>query len=593
MDKFERKLLVLPPGLVAAKSFRQPPGGDPRDIGHGGPADAAAPPSRSRATRLRYRFCHEWLPLAKPILVTLTLVEAESKGMCPAAYRPWFNGGMERALLMTLPGILRGAIPKVGAAIALACLPISAGATTADQPSERARLIVLTDIGNEPDDSESMVRLLVHANDIEIEGLVATTSRHLPRDPNPRLIAERIDAYGKVLTNLRRHDPRYPDAEYLGARLRSGSPVYGMTGVGKGRDTEASRLIISAVDRKDPRPVWIAVWGGAADLAQALWTVRATRSPREVDRFVANLRVYSISDQDDAGPWARAYFPKLFWVTSVHGFTRYNLSTWIGISAPLSGTDMSHVSKDWLSMNIRSKGPLGALYPLPPYIMEGDTPSFLNLIPTGISATERPDWGGWGGRYEKLTNELGLWASTADFVAGTDGKLQFTPQATIWRWRSAFQNEFAARMHWSVTSDFAQANHAPRPHLNGTGGLAPVEITACPGQPVTLSAAGSSDPDGDAVTYRWFWYREASGLFAPNLTLSATEGEVTQVTIGDKANTDQSAPPERYTLHVILEVTDKGAPALTRYRRAILTVPGGTGPQDSGPCKVVPQPPVH
>jgi len=146
-----------------------------------------------------------------------------------------------------------------------------------------------------------------------------------------------VAAYAQTLVNLRHHDPRYPDADQLQRVIRSGSAVYGMTGVGEGEETEASRLIIAAVDRPDPRPLWIAVWGGAADLAQALWSVRATRSPADVDRFASKLRVYSISDQDDAGPWARGYFPTLFWVTSVHGFTRYQLGTWTGISSRQPG----------------------------------------------------------------------------------------------------------------------------------------------------------------------------------------------------------------------------------------------------------------
>jgi hypothetical protein len=157
----------------------------------------------------------------------------------------------------------------------------------------RSRLIVLTDIGNEPDDSESMVRLLTYANDIELEGLVATTSRHRPTDPRRDLIDERVAAYSQVLPNLRKHDARYPDVRQLKRVVETGSPVYGMSGVGQGKDTAASRLIIAAVDKPDPRPVWVAAWGGAADLAQALWTVRATRSPEQVDRFVAKLRVYS------------------------------------------------------------------------------------------------------------------------------------------------------------------------------------------------------------------------------------------------------------------------------------------------------------
>jgi Protein of unknown function (DUF1593) len=256
-------------------------------------------------------------------------------------------------------------------------------AAPAEQP--RPRLVVLTDIGNEPDDSESMVRLLLYANDLDIEGLIATTSRHHPKDPRPELITRRLDAYGAVLANLRKHDPRYPEVAQLRAGALSGSPVYGMSGVGPGKDTAASRLIIAAVDRPDPRPVWVAAWGGAADLAQALWSVRATRSPEEVRRFVSKLRVYSISDQDDAGPWARAYFPELFWVTSVHAFTNYDLATWTGISAPQPGADQGPVSKEWLASNIRAHGPLGELYPLPAYIMEGDTPSYLGLIPNGLN----------------------------------------------------------------------------------------------------------------------------------------------------------------------------------------------------------------
>jgi hypothetical protein len=463
---------------------------------------------------------------------------------------------------------------------------------SATTPSTQ-RLIVLTDIGNEPDDAESMVRLLVYSNDIEIEGLVATTSRHLPNGTHRELIEQRVTAYGQSLANLRKHDPRYPDVEQLRRRIRSGSPVYGMTGVGKGKDTEASRLIVEVVERPDPRPVWIAVWGGAADLAQALWTVRATRSPEELERFVSKLRVYSISDQDDAGPWARAYFPTLFWVTSVHGFTQYRLATWMGISAPQPGADPEPVSKAWLNANIGSKGPLGKLYPLPAYIMEGDTPSFLNLIPNGLSVSERPDWGGWGGRYAKVSDSLGLWASALDSVPGTDGEIHVTPQATVWRWRAAFQNDFAMRMAWTVTPEFKSANHAPQVRLNGHDGTAPIEIDGCPGSAVTLSASESTDPDGDKLSFRWWWYREASGLFAPSVKLSADAGEETSVTVNNTARTDQFFHPTSYKLHIILEARDEGTPQLTRYRRAIISVPGAGFGADAETCQVKPIPPAH
>lgn len=488
-------------------------------------------------------------------------------------------------------------IHKALASVVAASLCLGATQADAAEPvghsAAKSRLIVLTDIGNEPDDSESMVRLLLYSNEIDIEGLVAATSRHLPAHPHREMIDERIAAYAQVLPNLRAHDARYPDATVLAGRVRVGSPVYGMSGVGRGKDTAASRLIIEAVDRPDPRPVWVAAWGGAADLAQALWTVRATRSAKELDRFVSKLRVYTISDQDDAGPWARAYFPKLFWVTSIHGFTRYQHATWLGISSPAPGADGDVVGKPWLAENIRAKGPLGALYPPPAYIMEGDTPSFLNLIANGLNQPERPDWGGWGGRYDKLSDAIGLWATTSDNVLGTDGKTYSTPQATIWRWRPQIQNDFAARMLWSVTPDYKRANHAPVARLNGRDGLGPVEISACPGKPIALTAGGSSDPDGDTLSYRWWFYREAGGLFSPGLKLSSETGETTTAEVGNSASVDQFAPPASYKLHVILEASDNGSPKLTSYRRAIITVPGGNEKTDPASCAVRTIPPSH
>lgn len=157
---------------------------------------------------------------------------------------------------------------------ALSCLALAPAHAAPSPVPLPQRVIVLTDIGNEPDDAESMVRLLLYSNDMAIEGLVAATSRHLPDRIHREMIEQRVDAYGKVLANLRKHDPRYPDVEILRRHILSGSPVYGMTGVGEGRDTDASRAIIAAADRDDPRPLWIAIWGGAADLAQALWRVR-------------------------------------------------------------------------------------------------------------------------------------------------------------------------------------------------------------------------------------------------------------------------------------------------------------------------------
>jgi hypothetical protein len=436
-------------------------------------------------------------------------------------------------------------------------------------------VLVLTDIGNEPDDSESMVRLLLYANDLEIEGLVATTSTWQKDKVRPDLIEERVRAYGGVLGNLRQHAPGYPDAEMLLARIRSGRPSYGLQGVAPGQHTPASDFIIASVDKADSRPLWIPIWGGARELAQALTDVRATRSAKDVTAFVAKLRVYSISDQDDAGPWIRRNFPDLFWIASIHGFGQYGQAAWPGISGnalSVEGADATLVSHEWLDEHIR-KGPLGALYPQWQYIMEGDTPSFLYLIPNGLGVPEHPEYGSWGGRYEKVTAADGLYADATDTVTGIDGKAHRTNKATIWRWREAYQNDFAARVGWTLSSSKdVTANHPPELVVNGNAGLGAINLSVAAGEPFTLDATGSRDPDGDTIRYRWFEYTDIN----PGNTGVAplTIEEATSI----RARLMAAAAPTPTRHHVILEARDEGVPSFTRYRRIIVEVKPPTAP---------------
>jgi hypothetical protein len=414
---------------------------------------------------------------------------------------------------------------------------------------------------------------------------VATTSIHQRNRVAPHRLREIVSAYARVRDNLELHEPGFPRGDALLARIGEGLPVYGMQGVGEGRDSPGSAMLIQAVDRDDPRPLWVTVWGGPNVLAQALWQVRATRSPEALARFVARLRVYAISDQDDSGPWLRQNFPGLFYIVSpgFHDGGAYHQATWSGISGDdfhgrFAGGDTRMVSNEWLDLNVRRKGPLGAEYPRWKYLMEGDTPSFLNLVANGLSDPEHPDWGGWGGRYELYTPRLRkwflqpetrpIWSDAEDEVRGLDGKWHTGNHETIWRWREAFQNDFAARMDWTI-KPYAEANHPPVPRL-----ATPAEITAQPGQRVELSAEGSSDPDGDALSYRWFCYAEAGTLaFA-----SARSGQPLEINDADRPKCwfivpdAQVMPPGTGTLHLILAVTDHGTPALTRYRRTIITV---------------------
>ena len=374
-------------------------------------------------------------------------------------------------------------------------LAAAAGWLPAAQAADKPRVMVLTDIENEPDDTMSMVRFLVYANHYDIEGLAASTSTHQRNRVAPERIRRLVQAYGKVRDNLEQHEKGFPTADTLLARISEGLPVYGMQGVGEGKDSSASEQLIRAVDRDDPRPLWVTVWGGPNVLAQALWKVRATRTAEALDRFVSRLRVYAISDQDDSGPWLRAQFPKLFYIVTpgINASGGYHHATWSGIAGDnfhgrFGGADTTLVSNEWLNHHVRRKGPLGAEYPHWEFMMEGDTPSFLNLIGNGLSNPERPDWGGWGGRYELYTPHTQrwyvqpetrpIWTNAQDEVMGTDGKWHTTNHATIWRWRSAMQNDFAARMDWTI-KPYAGANHPPQPKLAHAA-----QLNAKPGQRV-------------------------------------------------------------------------------------------------------------
>jgi len=454
------------------------------------------------------------------------------------------------------------------------------------QPS-RQRLVVLSDIGADPDDTESLVRLMLYSNEIDIEGLIATTSVWKQTSVSPELIRAVVDQYAKVQPNLLKHDSRYPAADAIRALVTQALPKYGMKAVGAGEDSPGSELLIRELKKNDPRPLWVTAWGGVNTLAQALYKLRATESQAELARLVAKLRVNTISDQDDAGPWIRKNFPKLFYVVDPGG--DYSSSTWIAINSVIPEIDNSKISNAWLSANIQQgHGPLGAAYPDVSWGMEGDTPSWLNLIPNGLNDPEHPNWGGWGGRFELNTPKVpiedpktfldgkpitqetrAIWTGAADSYtpavrpaygrATKSGEKSFNDaKASLWRWRDDFQNDFAARMEWT-TKPYAGANHSPVVVLDH-----PAAITIRSGQPFGLSAGASTDPDGDSLSFYWFVYPEA-GTYRGKIEISGAENSA-----GISLTAPKVTRPE--TIHYIVRVTDKGTPAISRYKRVIVTV---------------------
>lgn len=507
--------------------------------------------------------------------------------------------------------------------------PAGPGLAAPDAYVARPRIVVMTDIANEPDDQMSLVRFLLYADQFDVEGLVATTSTWMKQEVRPDVILKVLEGYASVLPNLTKHAAGYPPAEALRAAVVSGQPAYGMAAVGPTLASPGSDLILRAAQKPDPRPLWVLAWGGTNTLAQALTSARATRTPAEVAAIVSRLRVYAISDQDDAGPWLRREFPALRYIVSpsTQDGQEYARATWTGISGDLyyrnaPGADFSTFSDDWVNQNIRSRRPLGELYPYPCCIHEGDTPSFLGLINNGLTSAMSPAYGGWGGRYiwrQPSGESRPFWTqggdsypgrdNSRDTVTGIDGRPYTSDQATIWRWRRAFQHDFSARMAWTL-EDATGTNHNPRVVVNGRPGTDPVIVDATVGVPLTLDAAGTTDPDGHPLTYHWFFYPEAGtgipgqpvalrvrptppvGGAGPGGIPSAPAGGPRQppprvVITGADAPRATVEPRVPGIAHVILAVEDGGVPSLTSYRRVILRIkPAEPGPQVAPPAEL-------
>ena len=466
----------------------------------------------------------------------------------------------------------------------------SSGSSQPARQSEsniKHRMIVLTDIEADPDDTQSLVRLLLYSNQIDIKGLIATTSCWHKTSVDPESIEKVIQAYGEVRPNLIKHEANFPSAEALLKLVKRGLPKYGMLGVGWGEDSEGSQWIIKELEEDDDRPLWISVWGGVNTLAQTLYKIKNTKTEAEAKKLIAKLRVYTISDQDDSGIWIRNNFPDLFYIVTPGD--HYGSATWNAINRAVKGINNEKISNNWIAQNIQQDhGPLGVEYPDVAWGVEGDTPAFLSLIPNGLSEGEHPEWGGWGGRYELYKPEFDkhkkgssgsgvpyepetreIWTNADDiytpYIHNEYGRtvrkdtITFDDYlVTLWRWRDDFQNDFAARMDW-CTKSYGEANHPPVPVLGHSE-----QITVKSGEGFGLNAFESYDPDGDNLSYLWFHYPEA-GSYKKLIKVGPPPNAHGAWLRAPEVNKEETA-------HFILKVTDKGKPPLSRYKRIIVTI---------------------
>jgi hypothetical protein len=201
-------------------------------------------------------------------------------------------------------------------------------------------------------------------------------------------------------------------------------------------------------------------------------------------------------------------------------------------------------------------GPLGALYPTNTthWAKEGDSMTFIYLLPNGLNAPDEPGWGGWAGRYGPNTNYAGsraYWANQRDGWNGTTNR-----DNAVARWAPALQNDFRARLNWCVQGRDG-ANHPP---IVSTAGSNHPQVRR--GATLVLDARRSTDPDGQRLRFSWFHYPEASGYSGGPVEIRKADSAVATL-VGPAVH-----QPE--TLHLIVAVTDEGEPALTRYRRVLV-----------------------
>ncbi|MEM1225638.1 MAG: nucleoside hydrolase-like domain-containing protein [Planctomycetota bacterium] len=481
-------------------------------------------------------------------------------------------------------------------------IALMVGCLFANVTSAKTRLIVMADMGNEPDEEQQMAHLLMYANELDLEGLIACSGKYLHADRTdgrtkvrPDLFHNLVDGYSGVVENLRQHATGWPSPDALRRIIKAGTSDYGIAAVKPGRSNEASKLIEASILSDDPRKLYIVGNAGTNTLAQTLVDLHETRSNEEMEALCDRIIVFENGAQDNSGAWIAERYPNIAWHRSNHQTYGYGgPGRGESIQGPYTWEPFERTAdgqNDWVTEHISTKhGSLGERFP--PRIMGGrlhfleggGTIPWMGLVNVGLTNPERLDWGGWSGRFSSTRHknilsrhqdirkdelqygEFRMFEADSepetwvDPVHGEEFTGRYVP---VWRFRRAMFNEFRARMDWCV-KDYDEANHSPVASFNGDTGDKIVLRNVSAGQTIRLDASSSTDPDGDELEVHWWIYHEA-GTYSGPLTLKEPTSNVTELTVPTDAAGKE--------IHVVLEVRDRSVVVpLTDYRRIVVTV---------------------
>jgi len=285
---------------------------------------------------------------------------------------------------------------------ALLTLPLRAGTVREipghGAPGERPRVIVSTDIGGtDPDDFQSLVHFFLYADMFDVEGLISS-----PYGPGRREhLLQVIERYERDYANLKTHSRHYPTPDALRAITRQGA-IHSAGAAGVEKPTAGSNWIVQCARRPDSRPLYVLVWGGIDDLAQAL---------HDAPEILPKLRVYFIGGPNkmwsvNAYNYIEQHHPRL-WMIEAN-------STYRGwFTGGKQTGDWGNTS--FVAANVAGRGALGDFFAtqLKGTIKMGDSPSVGYLLHRMPDDPSQPGWGGrfvriWDGRktiFDRLTTQ--------------------------------------------------------------------------------------------------------------------------------------------------------------------------------------------